>query len=267
MKKTCLFVLATLLLLALPLPVHAEDEAKYNFASAQGDKELQIQPGTEGQGSLYFYNIDGNRITHISLAVSRAPDGWDVSIEPPLTQTQVSVSGMPVTVEETLYVEPAELLTQEPRNVPEDMVSIKVPGRGYTLGKCAQVVVAVPESAPLGSTGEIIIAAEAAWLGQGGSVAVKQARDFDFAVTVVSGQTEYTETIIGHSGEIPDAIEESAGETTEAPGEPSSKEVLPPDSEGQDTGFALTEWLPVIIAVAIVALGAILFPVLVRRRR
>jgi hypothetical protein len=242
MKKACLFLLAALLLLALPLPVHADEEAaKYNFASAQGSKELRIPPGQEGNGYIYFYNIDGNRITHVTLEVSQAPSGWEVAIEPPLAETQVLVSGIPVTVEENLYVEPSELLAEEPQDIPEGMVSIKVPGRGYALGKVAPVVVSVPDSTPLGTTGEITIAGEAAWLGQGGSAAIKQARDFDFSVTVVSGSTEYTEEIVGQ-GEAPQ------------------------DAEGT-SDFSLKSWLPAIIAGIIVVLGAIIIPLLVRRRR
>jgi hypothetical protein len=247
MRKFCLFLLAALLLLALPLPVRAEDEtAKYNFASAQGDKELRIAPGGEGVGSIYFYNIDGNRITHITLEVSQAPAGWEVTIEPPLAETQVLVSGLPVTVAENLYVEPSELLAAEPQDIPQGMVSIKIPGRGYALGKVAQVVVSVPEATPLGTTGAITIAGEAAWLGQSGAAAVKQARDFDFSVTVVSESTEYTEEIVGQ------------GETPAPP---------KPPAAGESSGFPLTHWLPAIIAGVVVLLGAILVPLLVRRRR
>jgi hypothetical protein len=205
MNKFCLLGLAALVsLLALPLAVSAEDEAaKYNFASAQGTKELQVAPGAETAGAIYFYNIDGNRITHITLEVSELPPGWTVTIEPPLSETEVLVSGMPVTVTENLYVEPGELFTEEPQDIPEGMVSIKVPGRGYALGKLAEVMVTVPDSVALGTTGEIVIAAEASWLGQSGSAAVKQARDFDFTVTVVSESTEFSEVIVDGNGEEP----------------------------------------------------------------
>jgi hypothetical protein len=261
MKKACLFLLAVLLLPALPLPVHADEEAaKYNFASAQGDKELKIPSGEEGVGSIYFYNIDGNRITHITLEASQVPPDWEVTIEPPLSETQVLVSGMPVMVEENLYVEPSELLTEEPQSVPEGMVSLKIPGRGYALGKLAQVIVTAPESAPLGSSQEITIAAEAAWLGQSGAAAIRQARDFDFSVTVISSQTDYTETIVEQGEEIP-------GEATGGQGGQESEEVLPPAPAGKSAGFLLITWLPVIIAVAVVILGAVFIPMLVRKRR
>ena len=268
MKKICLVAVLVMLLLALPLPVQAQEVPRYNFASAQGDKEISVTPGGEGRGSIYFYNIDGNRITHINLEVSQAPSGWEVTIEPPLSETQVLVSGLPVTVVENLYVEPSELLTEEPQNVPEGMVSIKVPGRGYALGKLAQMVVKVPESAPLGSTGEITVAAEASWLGQSGAAAVKQARDFDFSVTVVSGSTEYTEIIIGQ-GEAPEAVEETEatieGETSKTTGETVPAEKPAPESESP--GSSLMRWLPAIIAGVVVILGAIVIPLLIRRRR
>lgn len=261
------------MLLALPISVYAEDDvARYNFASAQGDKELKISPGEEGRGDIYFYNIDGNRITHITLVVSRAPSDWDISIEPPLSEVQVLVSGVPVTVEENLYVEPSELLPEEPRDIPEGMVSIKVPGRGYTLGKLAQMIVRVPESTPLGSTTEITIAGEAAWLGQGGSAAIKQARDFNFTVTVVSGSTEYTETIVERGAvpetpEIPRATSEIAVHTPEGEAGQPGKEIQPAIPEGVSPDSSLTKWLPAIIAGAVVILGVIVTLTLVARKR
>lgn len=299
MKKLAVIFLLLALLLAFPLPVHADEPAKYNFASAQGDKELKIVPGDEVRGNIYFYNIDGNRITHITLEVSQAPSGWEVTIEPPLSETQVLVNDMPVTVVENLYVEPAEVLSEEPQDVPEGMVVIKVPTRGYTLGKQAQVVVKVPEDTPLGTTSTINIAAEAFWLGQTGAAAIKQARDFEFNVTVVSGSTEYTETIVSEGEEAVSEEEEvvseaEEAETTEAPEpttpatnpaqtapgieeskpagpapgvvEPKPAEpLLPPESETKEN--IIMDWLPVIIAGVVVILGAILIPVLVARKR
>ena len=270
MKKIYLFAVLVTLLLALPLSVQAQEAPRYNFASAQGSKEISVTPGGESRGSIYFYNIDGNRITHINLEVSQAPSGWEVTIEPPLSETQVLVSGLPVTVVENLYVEPSELLTEEPQNVPEGMVSIKVPGRGYALGKLAQVVIKVPETTPLGSTGEITVAAEASWLGQSGAAAVKQARDFDFSVTIVSGSTEYTETIVGEVEKTETEKPGAAQSTQPESGEGVKPEVAPPTpppaSESGPVGASLMRWLPAIIAGVVVVLAAILIPIIVRRR-
>jgi hypothetical protein len=241
MKKLCLFAIMALTLLALPLTAYAEDPAQYNFASAQGSKNLQVIPGGECTGYIYFYNIDGNRITHITLEISQAPDGWDVTIEPPLGETELIVNEAPVTVTENLYVEPSEIFTEEPTDVPDGMVALSIPGRGYALGKAAEIRISVPDSAVIGTSGNITSAGEAVWLGQGGSAAIQQARDFEFTVTVVSESTEYTEVIAGQDDDT--------------------------NNESGSVGFDLMKWLPAIIAAAIVVLGAVYVTLLVRKRR
>jgi len=195
MKKYCLFGLAALAVLSLPLVAYAgEGDAKYNFASVQGAKEVKIAPGEVTECLIYFYNIDGNRITHITLEISEIPLAWEVDIDPPLSDTEVLLSGMPVTIEENLSVEPTELMPESPETVPEGMALVKVPGRGYALGRAALISISAPESSSVGSTQEVIVSAEASWLGQSGTAVVKQARDFKFSVTVVSS-SEYNETI------------------------------------------------------------------------
>ena len=77
--------MAVVLLMVLPTQASAQEPAKYNFASAQGNKHITATPGGEGIGMIYFYNIDGNRSTHITLQVSQAPDNWQVELQP-LTQ-------------------------------------------------------------------------------------------------------------------------------------------------------------------------------------
>ena len=234
MKRLALMLVAMVILLAVPSLVLAQDEAKYNFASAQGSKQISVAPSGEATGLIYFYNIDGNRITHITLDVSQVPDSWEVEIQPPRHEIEVEITGRIATVTENLHVEPSEVLSEEAEDVPEGMMCITVPTRGYALAKPAYIIVRVPESEEIGTSGDILISAEAAWLGQGGAAAIKQARDFDFSVEVISESTEFTETIVG---------------------------------EGDSSGFSIAKWLPAIIAGVVVILGAVLIPRLVARKR
>ena len=235
MKRVTLMFLAIGLFLALPSLVLAQEPAKYNFASAQGSKQIKVVPGGEGKGVIYFYNIDGNRITHITLNVSQAPGNWQVEIQPPLHEIEVEIGGKTVTVSENLHVEPSEVLATEPEDVPEGMVCITVPGRGYALAKPAYIVVRVPKSEEIGAEGDILISAEAEWLGQSGAAAIKQARDFEFSVEVVSEAGDSSETIV--------------------------------DRGDNNSSFPIMKWLPAIVAGVIVILGAILIPRLVARKR
>ena len=195
MGRVLAVVLALTTLMAMASSALAEEPAKYNFASVQGNKNIQILPGGDGTGNMFFYNIEGNRITHVTLEVSHAPDGWQVAIQPPPGETQVEINGQVITVTENLYVEPSEASSEVIKDVPEDMVCIPVAQRGYALAKEAKIIVRVPAAAELGTQEEIIVSATACWLGQGGSVAFSQSRDFDFTVEVVSEVTEYQEKI------------------------------------------------------------------------
>ena len=253
--------MAAALLLVLASPVLAEDEANYNFASAQGSKQLRAAPGQESEGVIYFYNIEGNRITHISLEVSKAPDNWKVEIDPPQHEIQVDVSGRIITVTENLYVEPSEALAEEPEEVPGGMVCIKIADLGYVLAKAVHISIQVPETAEIGTKGDIAIAAEASWLGQSGAAAIKQARRFDFFVEVTSGETEYRETIIGE-------VEKTEGEKPEAmpaaePGAAPSAQ--PAAEEGGPSANIFMRWLPAIIAAAVVVVAAIVLAIIRRR--
>lgn len=239
MRKITAIILAVVILMALPSLALAQEPAKYSFASVQGSKHLGVTPGGEGTGVIYFYNIDGNRITHISLEVSEAPANWQVEIQPPPREITVEIGGRVVTVTENVHVEPSEVLSQEAEDVPEGMVCISVPNRGYALAKAVNVIVRVPESEEIGTKGEIIISAVAEWLGQTGAVAIGQDRDFDFSVEVVSATAGGEEKIIEEEG------------ASEPNGFPS----------------IMWRWLPAIIAAVIVISGAILIPRLVRRRR
>jgi hypothetical protein len=231
MRRIIPFILALVALMATGFAALAQEPAKYNFASVQGEKNIRVLPGGEGAGSMYFYNIDGNRITHITLEVTQSPPGWQVEIQPPLAEIQVEITGQVVTVTENLYVEPSKVQSQEIKKVSEGMVCIPVAGRGFALGKEARIIARPPPSEKIGTKGELTVSAIAQWLGQGGAIAFNQKRDFNFTVEIVPEEVEYQEKILGNSN-----------------------------------GF-LDKWIPVIIGVAVVAIGATVILLYRRRRR
>ena len=198
MRRIIPAILALAVLTAAASPAMAEEAAKYNFASSQGAKNIQVIPGGEGAGVVYFYNIDGNRITHVTLEIAQSPPDWQVEIQPPPGETQVEVNGQMITVTENLYIEPSEALTEE-AEPPDGMICIPVATRGYALAKEARINVKVPAGEEIGTKEEIVIAATATWLGQGGAVALNQARDFTYTVEVVS-DLPFEEKIIRGGG-------------------------------------------------------------------
>ena len=220
-----LIISILILLLIWPVVAVAEEEtAKYSFAAAQGSSSLQVIPGGDAAtGVIYFYNVDGNRITHITIERTiltednegefpdgwvEAPDSWEVEIDPPLDEQEYEVGGYPITIEENLYVEPTEVASEEITNVPEGMTCLTLPNKlgegipGYAIAKPVYITVSVPESEGIGTTGKIRITATGEWLGQTGDAAIAQTQKFDFTVNTVYELTEETPIISGGGFDI-----------------------------------------------------------------
>ena len=109
-------------LLALPSVALAQDGTSYSLASAQETKNLQVIPGEEpAQGVIYFYNVAGNKITHITLEV--VPVFSIILKEIGANRTQVIEVVQEVT---TLELEEAENLVESaPTPVKEDILEEK----------------------------------------------------------------------------------------------------------------------------------------------
>jgi hypothetical protein len=192
MRKTILF---TIFFILAPIAV-AEEAPKYNFATTQVNPTITIQPGeTLRVPAIYFFNIYGNRITHVSLSLTSFPKGWNVNLEPEMHEIQVNISGTIVTANENLYVPPSQPVKEVPAVVPEGMVYLTLGGvEGNVPAEVAYLNITAPPDTPLGSTYSISVKAVGSWFGQAATLAFSQERSFDFKV-----QTEahkFTEEII-----------------------------------------------------------------------
>ena len=164
----------------------SKEPAKYSFASAQGASELRLIPGGEVEGEIFFYNVDGNRITHITMEIneeSQIPEGWEVEIDPPLHETEVIFGGQSITIAENLHIEPTDIASEEVKDIPQGMACLTLSDRGYVLARVATITIRVPESEKVSTNSGIKVTAVASWLGQAGEVTIKQTRDFNFQVT------------------------------------------------------------------------------------
>ena len=251
MKKFFLFLLFLILLLGL---VKAQEEAKYNFGSAQSAKELTIAPGDDVTTKLYFYNIHGNRITHISLEVAESPKNWDITIDPPIHETTVSVSGVPTTIKENLFVEPPSDVTDAiPTNVPKGIEYISSPV-GFVGAKPVKIKIKVPSDEKLGTVAKITIDGTATWLGQTGTAAITQGRSFEYKVTVVS--SEFTETILEKAPETKEEVKE------EKPSVPIEPRVV--EKEVQ-VGVSTNMFVGVVVILLVIIVALVLFFVMKKK--
>lgn len=161
----------------------------------QADKEFQVEPGETGEAKLYFFNIHGNRVTHVRIYVRDAPSDWDVKVEPETHLKQFNVSGFTVNSTENLYVDPSSSVPEKPDSAPEGVEYIKMEGvDGYVPAKVARIIVNPPEDTSLGKKFNVRIEAIANWFGQTGTVSFSQSRSFDYDVVTVTHQ--YNEEVV-----------------------------------------------------------------------
>lgn len=195
MKRFNLIVVVSVLFLSLwqPGPVMSQQEAVYNLASIQPDKHIEIESGGHGTGLIYFYNVDGNRATHIKLEVSRSPANWEIEIQPSSKEIEIDTANGSISLIENLSVEPSALQPQKITGLSDGLECVAVPERGYAVAKVVCVTIRLPESANAADTGEVVVTAEAMWLGQAGAASIRQTRDFVFSVELLSVDPGATE--------------------------------------------------------------------------
>ena len=182
MKKILVSLFIVIFLVSLVIA--QEEQAKYNFGTMQAAKELNVNPGGEITTKLYFYNVYGNRATHLKLEIGENPQDWQIELNPSVKSVDYDVSGTITTVEENLYVEVSEAVDEIPLDIPEgiEYISSSV---GYVGANPIEIKIKIPENEEYG-TYNLRIDASAFWLGQLGSVAIQQARSFDYKINVVS---------------------------------------------------------------------------------
>lgn len=208
MRRIILFTIFFIFFAPLAL---AEEEAKYNFATTTATGTILIQPGeTMKVPAIYFYNIFGNRITHVSLYLTNSPEGWDVKIEPKIQIRQVNISGTFTPVEENLYVAPSQPVKEVPDTLLEGTGYITLGGvEGNIPVKIAYLNITVPSNVPIGGTYPVSVKAVGRWFGQAATLAFSQERSFDFKVQTVTHT--FTEEIV-----TPTPEENSSGNLTNA---------------------------------------------------
>ena len=180
-------ILFSIFLIFTPL-VLAEEAPKYNFGTTAASGTILMEPGlTMKVPAINFFNLYGNRITHVTLTLIDYPKGWNVKIEPELHEVQVNISGTIVTSTENLYVSPLKAIAEIPVIPVEGTEYIHIGGiEGYVPAKTAYLNITVPPGTPLGGSHRISVKAVGSWFGQAANVALNQERSFDFDVKTVT---------------------------------------------------------------------------------
>ncbi len=169
----------------------------FTFGTMQENHDLSGEPGTNVTVNMYFF-IDsayGNRNAHITINPSNVPEGWATNFVPAMHTVTLNISGIIITNNENVNVEPRPLLAMPPTISEEDIYYLKSPsGKGYLQAKRVQMIVSIPSNASLGQTYDVSATASASWFGDNGAIALTQSRDFNYRIFVVN--TKYSEEVV-----------------------------------------------------------------------
>jgi len=179
MRRIILFFFVFIILLTFVMA----DTPKYSFGSMQETKNLVINPGKEISTKIYFYNVYGDRNTHIRLDIEK-PEEWNIKITPSIEEVTYDVSGELLNFKENLVIEPSEIL-KEPLEDSEKIKYIKSK-EGFVGSNFVEVKIKIPENTELGRQETIKVNAIAFWLGSGGGVSIEQERTFEYNIKVLS---------------------------------------------------------------------------------
>jgi hypothetical protein len=187
----------------------AQEEApKCNFGTLKAGVGGLMAPGEKWEAPIFFFN-QGNRVTHVRLYVIEKPEGWNVTIDPPLEKKKYLVHGEEREVEENIcvnppglqacrrpdgsYYPPGDPVDEPPEELPEGIDYHLMMGKYYPV-RVATVTAKIPEDAEIGKSYGILVQAFATCLGPAGMITLEQTRTFDYTLRLI--QREYAEEAI-----------------------------------------------------------------------
>ena len=111
--------------------------------------DARAKPGQEVVAAWNFYNLYGDRITHISVSKIQGPD-WEIRYEPALHEESYEVSGVIEKINENVGVEKSSVVLEIPENPPEGTAYVKHPKQeGYIPVKPVKIYITIPDDAEL----------------------------------------------------------------------------------------------------------------------
>lgn len=141
------------ILVAFMLILPGTVQASCSIGSTPLSANLEAIPGETVTAVWNFYNIHGDRITHVALEPVNIPLGWEVSFEPGLRLVPYNVSGIIENINENVGLLPIDVVLQRPDIPSEGMDYIKHPNEeGYIPIRPVKIHIRVPENTEMGKT-------------------------------------------------------------------------------------------------------------------
>lgn len=169
--------------------------------------EARAKPGQEVVATWNFYNLYGDRTTHITVSKIQGPN-WDIKYEPALHEESYDVSGVIEKISENVGVEKSSVVLEIPINPPEGISYVKHPKQeGYIPVKPIKIYITIPDDAKLWQDYKFVFEAKGNCFTEPGAVIPALATQLELNVKTT---TEFYEKPVSEEpeGEI---VEEKEG--------------------------------------------------------
>jgi hypothetical protein len=191
MKKRCKLsiIFSILILSSLFLSLTFVDAACSLGATPLG-AGAKVKPGTEVLVVWNFYNLYGDRTTHITVTKTSGPD-WDIRYDPAFHVEEYEVSGVVSNMSENVAIENSSVVLEIPADIPEGMDYVKHPSKdGYIPVKTLKIYISVPKNAKLWESTGFTFQAKGDCFTEPGAVIPAVATEMKVNITTT---TEYSE--------------------------------------------------------------------------
>ncbi len=145
--------------------------------------EARAKPGQEVLATWNFYNLYGDRITHISVSKIQGPD-WEIRYEPSLHEESYEVSGVIEKISENVGVEKSSVVLEIPANPPEGMDYVKHPNQeGYIPVRPVKIYITIPDDTELWEDYKFVFEAKGNCFTEPGAVIPALATQLELTIT------------------------------------------------------------------------------------
>jgi len=161
---------------------------------------INAKPGQEVMINWNFYNLYGNRITHVVVNKLEGPD-WKIRYDPEIHEAKYDISGVVEKVQENLALENNQVVLEIPYNLQEGINYVKHPNQdGYIPVKTVKIYITIPEDAKLWKNYDFVFESKGSCFSEPGAVIPAVATKLKLSIKTT---TTFYETPIANETEKP----------------------------------------------------------------
>lgn len=164
--------------------------------------KAQAHPGQTVEIEWNFFNLRGDRPTHVLISKSEGPN-WNIIYSPESELKGYEVSGIIQEIKENFAMPKSEIVSEKPEKLPTGKLDYIVhpnSNKGYILvDEQMKILIEIPENAEIGKQQEFVFEALGSCFGEQGAVSASLATELK---VILTPSTEYYEKPLDETSSV-----------------------------------------------------------------